>query len=608
MPALTLSQRPRNYSAERSLIGSLIIKAQEMIRDLREHLSKAIADSSPLDAGAVSELLESPKKRGFGDIAFPCFALAKLMKKSPADCAAELSKSLQLPSGFSRFEVLGPFINFHYDRSLIVGETLADLGVLPEQSATQKKSDNHSKTIIVEYSSPNIAKPFHVGHLRATLIGNCLDRCYRELGYNTISINHLGDWGTQFGFVWAGCQIWGTPEEPSVSSLVDLYRKATALRESQEEENPGKEVLAQPNVNEMARSFFIDLEDDKQYAKDFWQMCVDVSLVYLRATYDRLGVSFDHYTGESFYSDKLKAVEEELREAGLLLESKGALGVDLGEKLGFARIATPDGRSLYLTRDLATAKYRAETFNFDRAMYVVGAPQTLHFQQIKGVLSALNKAYADRIEHVAFGHVLGMKTRGGGAFIELNSFLDEAVERATEAYREQVSKRPEGLDETEVARAVSLSAILFGTLARTNGKDVHFDWKHALEFQGDSGPYLLYAYARINGIKSKAIAAGIDPSHPFSPELLTEDSAYALCSVLSNFEETLEKTVADNEPSYLCAYALELAKAFSKAYLELKVLDAEAEVASARLALFEATRLVLKKSLMLLGIETIERM
>ena len=253
----------------------------------------------------------------------------------------------------------------------------------------------------------------------------------------------------------------------------------------------------------MARAFFIDLEKGEPYAAEFWKTCVDTSLEYLQRTYERLHIRFDHYIGESFYSDKLEAVKDMLEASGHLTESQGALGVDLGEELGFARIYTPDGRSLYLTRDIATANYRAERFHFDKAVYVVGAPQSLHFQQLKGVLRLLGLGYAEKIEHVAFGHVMGMKTRGGGDFIELNEFLDEAYERALEAYHTQVSKRPEGLDDTEVARAVALAAIVFSNVSRTNIKDVHFKWEHALEFQGDTGPYLLYACARINGIKEK---------------------------------------------------------------------------------------------------------
>lgn len=571
---------------------------QELVKRLAEEISR----HTTLSVEDVIALIEKPKNRDFGDLAFPCFPLAKELKLAPPLAAAELESKLSLPEGISECIKKGPFLNFRIDRQSFSRQVLPKL--LSDDSA-----EALNKRVIVEYSSPNIAKPFHVGHLRATLIGNCLDRVYRALGWDTISINHLGDWGTQFGFVWAGCKLWGKPEQPTVASLVDLYRKATDVKADQESEQPSAESSQFPDVNKIAREYFIDLEEGKDYAKEFWQECVDVSLEYLRATYQRLGVEFDHYTGESFYSDRLEDIQSDLRNSNLLDESEGALGVDLGEKLGFARTATPDGRSLYLTRDLATAKYRAETFEFDRAVYVVGAPQTLHFQQLIEILRKLGASYAENLVHVAFGHVMGMKTRGKGSFIELNSFLDEAYERALTAYNTQVTKRPEGLDEKEVARQVALAAILFSNLSRTNIKDVHFSWDSALEFQGDSGPYLLYAYARINGIRQKALEAGITLNSDADYSLLKEDSAFELILTLTEFQDALERTARENEPSVLASYCLSLAKTLSKAYLDLKVIGVEDKaLAEARLMLFEATAKVLKESIELLGIETLERM
>jgi arginyl-tRNA synthetase len=564
-------------------------------------LVAAIAENTGVKQHEIARLMEKPKNREHGDLAFPCFILAKLWKSSPPSCAERLKAEIKLPHGFSAVQAVGPYLNFKFDRSFFIQNTLREI-LLPSDARKV------AKTVIVEYSSPNIAKPFHVGHLRATLIGNCLDRIYRHLGWRTISINHLGDWGTQFGFVWAGCKLWGFPEKPTVTSLVELYRRATALKSTQEENEVNPAETQYPDINEMARSFFLDLEKGEEYAVQFWQQCVNTSLEYLKATYKRLDITFDHYTGESFYSDKLEGMKQLLDASGLLVQSQGALGVDLGEQLGFARIFTPDGRSLYLTRDLATAKYRAETFNFDKSIYVVGAPQALHFQQLKAVLRALKLDYADKLVHVAFGHVLGMKTRGGGDFIELNEFLDEAYERALDAYRTQVTKRPEGLDEREVAHAVALSAILFSNLSRTNIKDVTFKWEHALEFQGDSGPYLLYACARINGIKEKASAIGVEFDLHVDFAALAEDSAYELVQKLAEFDEVLEHAAEENEPSILANYALELAKTFSQAYLDLKVIGEELKVAKDRLALFEAARAVLSTSLKLLGIEPLERM
>jgi arginyl-tRNA synthetase len=321
-----------------------------------------------------------------------------------------------------------------------------------------------------------------------------------------------------------------------------------------------------------------------------------------------MNIKFDHYLGESFYSDKLEAVENDLKKSGVLTESQGALGVDLGEKLGFARVLTPDGRSLYLSRDLAAAEYRFNRFNFSKSLYVVGAPQSLHFQQIIGVLSKLNKPYADSILHIAFGHVLGMKTRGDGKTIELNEFLDEAERLALEAYQTGVERRPEGLDETEVSKKVALSAIIFSTLNRNNIKDVTFKWDDALSFQGDSGPYLLYAYARLKGIEEKASKENITGSGPYNLEALETEGANGLLTTILDFETSVLDTIKENEPLILCQYALTLAKSISKAYLDLKVLGTDSSTANTRLALFKLAGEKLKTSLNLLGIEVLDRM
>ena len=541
--------------------------------------------------------LQVPKNPDHGELAFAAFEYAKAVSLPPPVAAGKIKEQLELPNGFKDCSPVGPFLNFKLKRADYASEYLNRPFDAPAKNPGR---------VIVEFSSPNIAKPFHVGHLRATLVGNALDRIYRYLGYNVTSVNHLGDWGTQFGFVWAGCKLWGRPENPSVSDLVELYRKATSLKAAQEKSPESYE--GQELVNDIARSYFRDLEDGTEYAMVFWRWCLSISMEYFQRTYKRLNVSFDHYTGESFYSDKLDAVRELLQQKGVLKESNGALGVDLGEKLGFARIATPDGRSLYLTRDIATAKYRHETFQFDRALYVVGAPQTLHFEQLIGVLRAIDAPYADKMEHVPFGSVLGMKTRGDGEFVELNEFLDEATSRALEAYHSAVSKRPMGINENEVSEVVGLAAIVIGTLNRQRSKDVQFSWDTAMAFSGESGPYLLYSIARLNSVIEKAKESGLVPLTSVCPEQFPEAEAFELTKGLDEFFPTLQRVEKDNEPSYLVAYAFDVAKLFSKAYLVLRVVGEEKALAEARLALFARTREVLKTSVSLLGIMPAERM
>ncbi len=585
------------------------------LNKLRRSISEELSNLTNITSTDIVKLLEQPKQSDHGDLSYPCFQIAKNQKINPAQLASNLATSLNdyyknSPNKFiSTVTAIGPFLNFKFSFEEIANEILFKE---VQQEQTQ------DKVITIEYSSPNIAKPFHVGHLRATLIGNCLDKLYRKLGYKVESINHLGDWGTQFGFVYAGCKIWGEPEEYSVSSLVELYKKATGLKEDQEKNSDAGTKLKEGeiDVNELARSYFSKLEAGEKDETIFWEKCVSVSIKYLKETYQRMGISFDHYLGESFYSDKLEDVKKSLTDAELLTESKGALGVDLGESLGFARITTPDGRSLYLSRDIAAAEYRASRFKFDKSIYVVGSPQTLHFEQLIGILKKLGRDYAQNIKHVAFGHVLGMKTRGDGQAIELNFFLDEAKERALDAYNNQVTKRPEGLDQDSVSNSVSLAAIIFSTLNRTNIKDVTFNWDDALSFQGDTGPYLLYAFARIQGIEDRAAASGLnlkdlnsktDYITEISKSLINDDSKELIRSILY-FEEALEKTAEDLEPLVLTTYALNLAKSISKAYLGLKVIGEEKEVSLLRLQLFNKAKEKLGQTLEILGITPLNKM
>ena len=569
-----------------------------MISYLKKELSYSISSACGMEDDSVLSLIEKPKNEQHGDLSFPCFIPAKNNNTSPAEYATLLKEKIKLPETFSEINQLGPFLNFKFNFQNVLSKTL-----LQDESQSDsfiKRKEN----VIVEYSSPNIAKPFHVGHLRATLIGNCLDKLYRYLGHNVISINHLGDWGTQFGYVYAGCKLWGEPDTFSVASLVSLYKKATAKKE--EEEN-NKSTEDADSVTKIARDYFLRLEAFEKDALAFWQRCVDVSIVYLKDTYNRLNISFDHYLGESFYSDKLDAVKQELENSNLLKESQGAFGVDLGEELGFARILTPDGRSLYLTRDIAAVDYRSKTFHFDKSIYVVGAPQALHFKQLIEIAKKLGKSYYNKIIHIAFGHVLGMKTRGEGQTIELNDFIDEAQERALAAYRNSKTST-ENLNVEEISQKVANAAVIFSTLNRNNIKDVHFNWDEALSFQGDSGPYLLYAYARLSSIFEKAKSQGLEPSRSINFESLNFDSAKSLLVKIMEFEEVLISSSKSNEPITLCNYALDLSKCISRAYLDLKVIGADKIDSESRLSLLIKARETLGNCLGILGIQTLERM
>lgn len=583
-----------------------------------ETLVNAIAEASELPVSNVAGALTYPKEFAHGDLSFPCFLISRAWKLSPPECAVKLKERLVLPAEYERVEIVGPYLNFFRNRAAV---TAALLHHLQKVSGGLKKTAL-PKRVIVEYSSPNIAKPFHIGHLRTTLIGHSIDRILRALGHDVISINHLGDWGTQFGFVYAGCALFGTPKEASIFELVELYVRATTLKKAQEEETVSDADKHHPDVNQMAREYFLRLEAGDDEALKFWQWCLDISLVYLRALYDRLGVHFDHYTGESFYRDKLGSIEQRLKESGLLEDSRGAKGVDLGKKLGFVRIFAEDGRSLYITRDLATADYRYHHYNPDKVLYVVGAPQTQYFQQLIEVLKRMQHPIGDRMVHVAYGNVPGISTRGSlgkDDRIWLHALLDEAKERAAEAYRTQVAKKPEGLEhdaeeQAQLAEAVGLGAVAFNYLCRSNTKEFHFSWEEALSFQGDTGPYVQYAVARINGIEQRAKAEGIQEYQGAIEglaqvaALLKEDAAYQLVQLLGRFQEVVERAAEEYEPYHVSNYILDLSKTFSHAYRSLRVLGEPGPVASARLTLFIAVREVLKKGLYLVGVPVVERM
>jgi arginyl-tRNA synthetase len=572
---------------------------------VHQGLAEAISQISGVPANEILALIVRPKESGRGDFSFPAFAVAKAKKIPPPAAAAELAATIVLPPAFSRVESVGPYLNFFLDRQRLAERTLQDILTKREKCAERP---SNGRKILVEYSSPNIAKVIHVGHLRTTLIGKSIDELYRALGYDVTSINHLGDWGTQFGIVFAGCEIFGRPASPGVDDLVDVYVKAANLKKEQEAESPSADAAAKPSVTTIAREFFLRLEAGDNDAIEFWNWCREGSVQYLKDVYARLGISFDSYAGESFYRDQVPAVEKILRESGFMSESRGSLGVDLGEKLGFVRVFAEDGRSLYVTRDIATALYRHEHYHPEKILYVVAHQQSLYFQQLIEVMRRLNHPVADQMVHVSFGFVPGMKTRSGGG-ISLVDFLREAKERALAVYREEVSKRPEGVDENEVGEKVAIGATYFYFLSNSNTKDFQFSWKEALSFQGDTGPYVQYAIARLYSVCEKAAEAGVAPFGTVDGKLLSDDLAYEVIAILAQLPEVMERAAAEYEPYYIARYCLDLSKAVSRAYRELRVVNAEsAEVSTARLALFTAARYVLESAARLIGMPVLQRM
>ena len=586
----------------------MLDQQQQQINLLSSIIAEISANS--ISSEEATRLLTRPKTQNLGDWSLPCFELAKTLKKAPPIVATELAEKIvthisTLPQ-IESVKAVGPYINFFVNRSFWNEQLISSI-VKSGQSFGSRPASK--KTIVLEYSSPNIAKAIHVGHLRTTLIGASLDRVLRHLGYDVQSVNHLGDWGTQFGFVYAGAELFGIPKdtEIDVDGLVDLYIKATTLRKAQDTKTVSADQQHFQNVNEMAREYFIRLEAGDEAAVKFWQWCLDISLTYLKAAYTRLGIHFDHYTGESFYKDMVPEVEAKVRASGILVDSRGALGVEFEEPLGFVRIFAEDGRSLYITRDIAAAMYRHEHFKPEKNLYVVAAQQMLHFKQLIAIMDKMKHPCAKEMVHIPFGFVPGMKTREGGA-ISLKLFLSEAFDKALDAYRNQVSKKPEGLDETVVAEQVAIGATYFYFLSHSNIKDFNFRWDEALSFQGDTGPYCQYALARINSLIQKATDAGIKPAEKDFGAVLTDDASHEICSTLATFSSVLEKIEDDYEPNHLANFILQTAKLVSKNYKGLRVVGEESTIAAARLTLFIAVRDILNLSLHLLGMPTVERM
>lgn len=562
------------------------------MQSFRSEIVQAVARHTGLPPAEVDAALTTPPRPEMGDYAFPCFGLAKHLKKAAPELARELAaKVARELTLIEKVEAAGPYVNFRVHR-IRFAEAVLRQAVKPGYGAS---SEGAGKVVCIDYSSPNIAKPFHVGHLRSTIIGGALYRIYAALGYQPVGINHLGDWGTQFGKQIAGLKRWGKPED--VHDLHALNRLYVKFHE---------EAKKDPRLEDEAREWFRRQEAGDAEALELWRRIRQTSLAYYQKVYARLGVTFDEYTGESFFNDKMEAVIAEAKARGLTTVSQGALIVDLSEQ-GIdtpALLKKADGTTLYLTRDLAAAIHRYEKYRFDRMLYVVATPQALHFRQLFAVLKKMGYAWADRCVHVNFGMVLGMATREGNV-VYLEELLDEARERALRYMRQNVRKRAEVGDEEAVAAAVGTAAIFFSDLSRQRIKDYRFDWDEAISLDGDTGPYLMNAHARIAGIIRKC---GMEPDPDADVSFLTEPEAHQLVMLIARYPERLREAAAQNEPSVLAAYLLDLAHALHAAYEKLRVKDAPPALAKARLLLFASVKNVLASGLGMLGIAALDRM
>ncbi|HFR3759219.1 TPA: arginine--tRNA ligase [Streptococcus suis] len=545
-----------------------------------------------LEVEAIYNLLEKPKSSEMGDIAFPAFSLAKVERKAPQAIAADIVEKLD-PTGFEKVVATGPYVNFFLDKAAISHQVLTD--VITEKDQYGKLNIGQGRNVTIDMSSPNIAKPFSVGHLRSTVIGDALANIHEKLGYKPIRINHLGDWGKQFGMLIVAYKLWGDKaavEADPISELLKLYVRINA------------EAEEKPELDEEARQWFKKLEDGDPEAHELWQWFRDESLVEFNRIYDKLGVTFDSYNGEAFYNDKMDEGIQILEEKGLLQESKGARIVDLESyNLPPALIMKTDGATLYITRDMATAMYRKRTYDFVKSIYVVGQEQINHFKQLKAVLKEMDFDWSDDMTHVTFGLVTKDKkklsTRKGNIIL-LEPTLDEAISRALTQIE---AKNTDLENKEEVAHAVGVGAVKFYDLKtdRDNGYD--FDLEAMVSFEGETGPYVQYAYARIQSILRKA---NFVPSAENDYKLADAES-WDIIKHIQNFSNVVERAGDKFDPSLIAKYAINLAQAFNKYYAHTRILD-ESPERDSRLALAYATGLVLKEALRLLGVKAPEKM
>ena len=552
-------------------------------------IAKEIASIVPaLEQETILNLLEKPKKSSMGDLAFPTFSLAKTMRKAPQIIASELVGQIN-NSYFEKVEAVGPYINFFLNKSEISAQVLKE--VIKKREDYAQAAIGQGRNIVIDLSSPNIAKPFSIGHLRSTVIGDALSNIFQKLGYETVKINHLGDWGKQFGMLIVAYKKWGSEEavrSHPIDELLKLYVRINA------------ETKNHPELDEEAREWFRKLENNDEEALALWQWFRDESLMEFNRLYAELGIDFDSYNGEAFYNDKMEEVVQLLAEKGLLEESKGAQVVNL-EKYGIehpALIKKSDGATLYITRDLAAAIYRKRTYDFAKAIYVVGQEQTAHFKQLKAVLAEMGYAWSKDIQHVSFGLVTknGQKlsTRKGNVIL-LEPTIAEAVKRSLAQID---TKNPDLVNKEAVAHAVGVGAIKFYDLKtdRTNGYD--FDLEAMVSFEGETGPYVQYAHARIQSILRKA---------DFQPQAtenyqLNDTESWEIIKLIQDFPNTIVKAADNFEPSLIARFAIHLAQSFNKYYAHTRILDDSPERDS-RLALSYATATVLKEALALLGVE-----
>lgn len=571
------------------------------MRDKKREVAEYIEiEDMPMEA--IYELIERPQDLSKGDYALPCFRFAKTLRKSPVMIAEEIkNKILDKSHPFESVEAINGYLNFKFDKKK---ESLYLIENIRKQGAKYGSSDEgKGKTVCIDYSSINIAKPFHIGHLMTTVLGGALYRIYKKRGYNAVGINHLGDWGTQFGKLIVAYKMWGdekTIRETGIMGLNDLYVKYH------------REAEKDKDLDDKARAWFKKIEDGDKEALKLFELFKELTLVEVEKVYKRLNIKFDSYAGESFYNDKMEPVLNELREKGLIEVSEGAEIVNLDEyQMPPCLLVRSDGATLYATRDLAAAFYRKKTYDFWKNLYVVAYQQNLHFKQVFKVVELMGYEWAKDLIHIPFGMVSlesgSMSTRAGNV-VWLKDVLDRSEEQSLDIIK---AKSPHLNNKETVSKQVGVGAVIFFALSSGRIKDTVFSYDEVLNFDGETGPYVQYTNARCNSVLRKAeVDIKNIPSGEIEADFssIENESSYTLISILEQFGEILSISLDKYEPSILTRYLIDVAKAFNKFYLENRIIDGKLGVSNARLALVCSTAVVLKEGLSLLGIEAPEEM
>ncbi len=560
--------------------------------DYKKHIAQKIKVDGVTEQ-EIYELIALPPNLDMGDYALPCFKFAKILRKSPVMIAEELKNALQTDEIVCEISAVNGYLNFKINKTAFVKETLDK--ILTQKDNYGASEQGKGKTVCIDYSSINIAKPFHIGHLSTTVLGGALYRIFDFLGYKTVGINHLGDYGTQFGKLISAYKRWGdkeTVEKGGIRALNELYVRFH------------KEAESHPEYDDEARAYFKKIEQGDEECQALFKWFKELTLKDVQKIYEMLDIRFDSYAGESFYSDKMQPVVDELKEKGLLTESRGAQVVDL-EEYGMPPciILKSDGSSLYATRDMAAAEYRKKTYNFDKCLYVVAYQQNLHFKQFFKVLEMLGKDWAKDLVHVAYGMVSleegTMSTRKGNVV-----FLEDVIARCIEkAYTIIDEKNPNLENKEDVAKKVGVGAVIFGALYNNKIKDIVFSYDKVLNFDGETSVYVQYTCARAKSVLQKGGAV----ENYELPTLSMEEIELVKC--LSTFPETVKAAAEKYEPSLIARFAVEVAQKFNKFYFDCKILSAEDEkTKNFRLALTNATLQALKNAFALLGIGIPDKM